>query len=81
MLKTMKEMTSLKREEMLVFCFLLIDQNRDGLVTIEDLMNLLGIRSKNNDYNPLITSDVLKIYAYVDRMKQRGDPITDTCDR
>jgi Ca2+-binding EF-hand superfamily protein len=77
----MKEMTSLKREEMLVFCFLLIDQNRDGLVTIEDLMNLLGIRSKNNDYNPLITSDVLKIYAYVDRMKQRGDPITDTCDR
>lgn len=77
----MKEMTSLKREEMLVFCFLLIDQNRDGLVTIEDLMNLLGIRSKNNDYNPLITSDVLKIYAYVDRMKQRGDPVTDTCDR
>lgn len=66
---------------MLVFCFLLIDQNRDGLVTIDDLMNLLGIRSKNNDYNPLITSDVLKIYAYVDRMKQRGDPITDTCDR
>jgi Ca2+-binding EF-hand superfamily protein len=77
----MKEMTSLKREEMLVFCFLLIDQNRDGLVTIEDLMNLLGIRSKNNDYNPLITSDVLKIYAYVDRMKQKGDPVTDTCDR
>lgn len=77
----MKELTSLKREEMLVFCFLLIDQNRDGLVTIDDLMNLLGIRSKNNDYNPLITSDVLKIYAYVDRMKQRGDPITDTCDR
>lgn len=77
----MKELTSLKREEMLVFCFLLIDQNRDGLVNIDDLMNLLGIRSKNNDYNPLITSDVLKIYAYVDRMKQRGDPVTDTCDR
>lgn len=50
---------------MLVFSFLMIDQNKDGLITIEDLMNLLGIRSKTTDYNPLITSDILKIYRYV----------------
>lgn len=43
-LKTMKELVMLKREEVLVFCFLIIDQNKDGLITAEDLISLLGIK-------------------------------------
>ena len=74
-------LNSLQAQNFKNFEVIIVDQNKDGLITIEDLTNLLGIRSKNNDYNPLITQDVLKIHGYVEKMKSRGDPVLDDCDR
>lgn len=66
---------------MLVFCFLIVDQNKDGLITAEDLTSLLGVRDKSaSTHNPLILNDILKIHQYIQVQKQKGDPVFDKCN-
>ena len=55
----------MKREEMLLFCFLLYDQDKNGLITPADLLDVIGVESRLSSRNILIEKDVFKIIEYV----------------
>ena len=51
----------MKREELYLFVFLIIDQNKDGLISASDLIEILGIKNTASRRNQLIEKDVFKI--------------------
>lgn len=53
-LKTLKNLLKFTAEEILVFVFFIMDQNCDGLITPEDLVNFIGAKNDKIFTNPLI---------------------------
>jgi len=41
-------MVTWKKEEVLVFVFLILDYNKDGFITAEDLTNLIGTKKDSS---------------------------------
>ena len=73
----MDTLLKMKREEMLLFCFLLYDQDRNGLITPGDLLDVIGIESKLSHRNILIEKDVFKIVEHVSEVRNKGSFVFD----
>jgi phage anti-repressor protein len=58
-----------------------MDYNKDGLISPDDLMNLLGAKKESSSFfNELIVHDVLKVVEYIDLMKKRSVIVRDTAN-
>lgn len=70
-------MLKYKQEEVLLFVFVIMDQNRDGLITPEDLTSFLNTYNEATP-NPLLMNDVHLLLEYVKKQKMQSRPTEDS---
>ncbi len=77
-IRILESLLSFKLEEIYYLCFLVMDQNGDGLICGADLF---AMATASSNENPLISKDIYKIYEYVAHYRQINAPIVDAvCD-
>lgn len=64
-MKTINTLLSLQKREVLLLVFIILDQDKDGLITPSDLMELSGLKNTSIDRNILIERDIFRIMQYV----------------
>lgn len=50
---------------MLLFTFLIVDSNKDGLISTSDLLHIAGVKNNHSSRNKLVEKDVFKIVQAV----------------
>lgn len=71
-------MATWKKEEVLVFVFLILDYNKDGYITPEDLTSLIGTKKDSSStFNDLVMHDISKIINSVEERIKQGLSVFD----
>lgn len=75
--ETLADFLKYTREELMLLAFIIIDQDKDGLITADDLIFLNGTSRNKVSTNLLLQEDITKIIEYVKQQKEAGDFVFD----
>lgn len=59
----------------MLLSFFIFDQNRDGFITPDDILNTIGGKRENHPINSLIMYDLHKIMSYLNECSEKGEQL------